>query len=180
MDTTHPLDHILSQPSPPASLALHITIFTQRITIPLTTLTHEITSRLAHSTGLLSRCHLMYHPGYIIDTIETHMEHYGTILLKGLGHIIGTGPSHLTAHLTYRFYLLPALLHRTPNTLHLPQLALKSLPPPPRNPICAPLPQLLPHDILPPPPHNTQYHGYHRSTRDHAPPPHMRALRLTA
>ena len=171
-----PLDSILSQPSPPASLALHITIFTQRITTPLTTLTHEITSRLAHSTGLLSRCHIMYHPGFVIDTIETHMEHYGTILLKGLGHIIGQGISHLTAHFTNQSYLPPALLHRTPNTLHLPQLALKSLPPPPRNPICAPLPQLLPQDILPPPPRiATRYHSHLHSTQDQAPPSHMHA-----
>ena len=109
-----PLDHILSQPFPTVTLAQYITAFTQRITRPLTTLDHKIVYRLAHITGLLCRSHLMYHPGYLIDTLESHMEHYGTMLIRGLGHIIAAGTPHITTYLTKLFFSPPSLLHDIP------------------------------------------------------------------
>ena len=156
-----PLNHILSQPSPTDTLAQYITAFTQRLTRPLTTLDHQIVHRLTHITGLLCRSHLMYHPGYLIDTIESHMEHYGTMLIRGLGHIIATSTPHITTHLTERLLSPPSTLY------NIPLYAIT-------------LPQALPIDIhlngiLPSPTRNLGwYHHYRHSHQEQTPPLHMR------
>jgi hypothetical protein len=66
-----PLAHILSQ----STLIHYINALTQRITNPLTQLDHKIVHRLAHATGLSCRSHIMYHPGYIINTLEALWHH---------------------------------------------------------------------------------------------------------
>ena len=64
----------------------------------------------------------MYHLGYLINTLESHMEHYGTILIRGLGHIIAAGTPHITTHLTERFFSPPSSLYDIPiYTVILPQ-----------------------------------------------------------